>query len=284
MQKENEVYEIDKLLQKLWGALQPALQDIKATKPDGTPKASDAYTAFFTDKANIPSVGDLLTNITTGASALSGNFAYSVNGSPVFLSITERGEISANLDGEMTDMWDYYIKKPNSTASYLRHTPYIILFPYFWNSNPPNVYGDAPPAPVGDNSASNCLTVSKTFNRFQLNDALKFGGNLIQWRTWILMEELVHYYTNQARGTANDIQNANLLFGLPPWIQINTAQAYMYYAACIYGKCKDFPDRQRGIELLETDGSQGLPANETKGPPGFEVLDATDVQIHQESD
>ncbi|KAI4112304.1 MAG: hypothetical protein LQ338_008327, partial [Usnochroma carphineum] len=230
-EKEYQVYLIDKLLQNLWSALQPALRDISATKPDGTPKASAAYTTFFKDSANIPFVRDLLTNITTGVSMLSGDFAYSVKGSPVFYSVTEHGEINANLNGKMVDLWDHYLQNPTVTASQLGKTPYIVLSPYFWKAIPPFIYGSNPPTPVGDSPASNCLTVNRATNQFRLNDAQHWGGNLIQYRMWILMEELAHYYTTLSRGKTNDVQSANTLLRLSAKDSLETAQAYMYYAA-----------------------------------------------------
>ncbi|KAI4149364.1 MAG: hypothetical protein L6R39_002520 [Caloplaca ligustica] len=281
--KKRQVYLIDKLLQHLWKTLQPALRDISTTQPDGTPKASPAYTAFFKDSANIPFVRDLLTNITTGTSMLSGDFSYSVRGSPVFYSVTEPGEVSAKIKGKMIDMWDHYLQNPTATAAQLRHTPYIILFPYFWAADPPRMYGDVPPAPHGDSPASNCLTVNTVTNRFRLNDALHWGGNLIQYRMWLLMEELAHYYTTQSRGKTNDVQNANTLFWLSAKDSLETVQAYMYYAACIYGNCKDFPTHTRGVELLETGTGRwlNLLANETQEPLVAEILEVTDIQFHQ---
>lgn len=163
---------------------------------------------------------------------LSGEFPYSVKGSPVFYSVTEHGEISANIEGKMIDVWDYYLQNPTATATQLRHTPYIILFPYFWTANPPQMYGDIPPTPVGDSPASNCLTVNTAINRFRLTDALHWGGTLIQYRMWLLMEELAHYYTTQSRGKTNDVQNANTLFWLSAKDSLETVQAYMYYTAC----------------------------------------------------
>ena len=229
---ERDVYKVDKLLQSLWNALQPVLQDLTTTNPDGTPKPSPAYTAFFKDPANLPFVRELLTNITTGVSMMNVDSTFSVSGSPVFLSVTEHGQISANLNGKMTDMWDYYLQNPGNSAGHLEGTPYIVLYPSFWNLTPPNMYGDVPPAPVGTAPASNCLTVNAVTNKFRLNDALHFGGNLIQWQMWIIMEEIAHYYTWFARGKTNDVQNANMMFWLSEKDSLETPQAYMYYAAC----------------------------------------------------
>ncbi|KAL8920555.1 MAG: hypothetical protein Q9208_006177 [Pyrenodesmia sp. 3 TL-2023] len=230
---EPEVYRIDRLLQKLWANLQPALKDIKAVKANGNPKISRAYTTFFADTRLVSLVGDILTKVTNGTSMLPGNYKHSFNGSPVFWSVTSRKELVVNVEGKMVDVWDYYLENNKTlTAFSITDSPYIVLYPYFWESNPPNMYGDVPPAPVGNVPAWNCLTVDRRSNRFRLTDALAWGSQLIQWRTWVLMEELVHHYNQLTQGTTGDTQNANLLITLPPFIRLFTPQAYMYYAAC----------------------------------------------------
>lgn len=231
--KESETYRIDRLLQRLWAHLQPALKDIKAVKADGTPRISPAYSTFFTDTGLISLVGDILTKVTTGTSMLPGDYKYSLDGSPVFWSLTSRDEFVVNLEGKMVDLWDYYLEKNGTlTAFSISDSPYIILFPYFWEANPPNMYGDVPPAPVGNRPAWNCLTVDRSANRFRLTDALAWGSHAIQWRTWVMMEELIHHYNELTQGTTGDAQNANVLITLPPFIRLYTPQAYMYYAAC----------------------------------------------------
>ncbi|KAL8836291.1 MAG: hypothetical protein Q9170_002964 [Blastenia crenularia] len=281
LQNTNSPKKIDRMLKHLREALQPALLDIAATNPDGSPKPSRPYTAFFKDRANIPFVREILTDITTGLSLFPGQgYEGTVDGSPVIYSITKPGKVHANLNGKMWDLWDYYLAKPKATAVYLKNTPYIFLFPYFWEAVPPNIYGDVPPAPVGDAPASNCLTVNAVLNKFSLNDGLHWGGNLIQWRMWLLMEELAHHYLDGKKNKSNDVQNANLLFRLSVKDSLETVQAYMYYAASIYGQCKDFPTHNRGHEFLETDASSDQPAaDETAGPRDPVVLNATDVQF-----
>ncbi|KAL8689289.1 MAG: hypothetical protein Q9218_005010 [Villophora microphyllina] len=272
--KVDELNKLDGLLQSLYQALQPALRDIDNDPP------SAAYNAWFTDmfehrtdRSNIPFVKKVLTGIATGASLLSGDFTYSQGGSPVFMSITEHGMFSANLNGKQTDLWDLYLEDKTKTASHVQDTPYLIIYPNFWNAVAPQMYGDLPPAPHGTQLAGNCLGINSRTNRFILNDALHWGSNLLQYRTWVLMEEVVHYQTWNAHKVSNDVQNANLLYIQKPAVKINTAQAYMYYAAFIYGNCTQFPRLDR--ELLEVDP----PKTETDAPSTVTTIDGTNAQV-----
>ncbi|KAI4286323.1 MAG: hypothetical protein L6R35_004426 [Caloplaca aegaea] len=274
---QSEVYKIDHLLQRLNSHLRPALRDIKAVNSDGTPRISAAYATFFTDTALRPQVEDILTKVITGVSMLpETETGYSLGGSPVFWSVTSHGEFRYMSDGQILDVWDTYLDENKTfTAVWYKNTPYIFLFPYFWEANPPYMYGDIPPAPVGRRPAWNCLIVDRPTNRFKTTGGSDWGMSTIQWRMWVLMEELLHYYLHLTRGVSGDFQAMNLLIAQPPLIRLVTTTAYMYYAASIYGKCTDFPRRAAERKILETD--EALPAEFTHA----EFQNATIVPVDE---
>ncbi|KAI4091930.1 MAG: hypothetical protein LQ344_003748 [Seirophora lacunosa] len=262
---ESDVHKIHHLLDRLKTHLRPALNDIRAVNRDGTPKISNAYATFFTDTVLVPQVDDILTKVTTGVSMLPGtDVQYSLDGSPVIMSVASHGDFRYVRDGEVLDAWDYYLaSNKTETAVWLKESPYILLFPFFWEANPPQMNGDVPPPPVGNRPAWDCLIVDRSRNRFLGNDDPALGGinsmALIQWRTWVLMEELLYYYIHYTRGFAGQMLAANRLIAQPAFIKITSAQTYMYYAASIYGKCTDFPGLAAGRNILELD--QPVPAD-----------------------
>ncbi|KAL8961790.1 MAG: hypothetical protein Q9193_001705 [Seirophora villosa] len=290
---ESDVHKTHHLLDRLKTHLRPALNDIRAVNPDGTPKISNAYATFFTDTVLVPQVDDILTKVTTGVSMVPGtDVQYSLDGSPVIMSVASHGDFRYVRDGEVLDAWDYYLQSNKTeTAVWLKESPYILLFPYFWEANPPQMHGDVPPPPFGNRPAWDCLIVDRSRNRFLGNDDPALGGinsmALIQWRTWVLMEQLLYYYIHYTRGFAGQVLAANRLIAQPSFIKITSAQTYMYYAACkclllsppvpvslqkfgaanslswpekaIYGKCTDFPGRAAGRNILELD--QPIPAD-----------------------
>ncbi|KAL9008490.1 MAG: hypothetical protein Q9173_006389, partial [Seirophora scorigena] len=212
---ESEVYKIHHLLDRLKTHLRPALNDLRAVNPDGTPNISNAYATFFTDTVLVPQVDDILTKVTTGVSMLpETKVQYSLNGSPVIMSVVSHGDFRYVRDGEVLDAWDYYLERNKTeTAVWLKESPYILLFPFFWEANPPQMNGDVPPPSFDNRPAWNCLIVDRSRNRFRGNDDPALGGinsmALIQWRTWVLMEQLLYYYIHYTRGFAGQMLAAN---------------------------------------------------------------------------
>lgn len=286
------------LLQKLWTALQPVIQDLQATNTDGTPKPSAAYKTFFKDPKNMPFVLDIFTKITRGDSMISNDdkYHFSHNGSPVFFSLTDFGQLLA------TDRsFDAFsgCANPVDTAGWNEGSPWIRLCPSFWTGQSPIMYGDVPPPSVNGAPASNCLRVNRAGTRFSLTDHYHIGYDLIQYRMWVMMEELVHYYVKLSSGRgAEDTGSANRVFRLSAEDSLYSAQAYMFYAASefpyyssialldfsidigsfsigVYGNCKDFPSRPRGQELLEVQIPDDPSEPEVPGAPGTVDFNAT---------
>ncbi|KAL8668735.1 MAG: hypothetical protein Q9168_006647 [Polycauliona sp. 1 TL-2023] len=236
---------MEKLLENLFDHLEPAKQDISKSRP------SKAYTTWFGDTSPQTKsfVRDILTNITEGPSRLPEGPDYSQGGSPVFWALTEVGEFASTGHGDFYQNICLGANK-TATAKLLVDSPYILICPFFWDARAPQMYGNLPPAPFGSKAARNCLKVNKATNQFILDDAQHYGGGLIQYRMWVMMEELLHYYINLSRGDSNDIQNANLLRRWPLKIRLETTQSYMYYAASLFGKCKLFPQPKVDREEL----------------------------------
>lgn len=229
---------IHNLLTALGQALVAVNHDLAKTSTDGqrTPNPSAAFLAFFNDATSVPYVASVFNNVTTGVSLLDPT-QFSATGAPTFFSITARGQISANVNNKMVDAWDHCNSNPLITAIYLDvpayPVPYILLCPVFFTAQPPVIFGDTPRASVSGQPASNCLTINTSINRFRYR-AYANMKPLTQYRMWILLEELVHYYTSITLGVATDVADPNKAFRLSTAASLPNAPSYLYYAASGY--------------------------------------------------
>lgn len=227
------------LMRSIFDALGRALvtvnHDLAQTSTDGqrTPNPSAAFLAFFNSAGSVPYVASVFNNATAGVSLLDPT-PYSATGAPTFFSVTARGQMSANVNNQMVDAWDNCNSNSALTAFYLNvetyPVPYIALCPLFFTAQPPVIFGDTPPASVSGQPASNCLRINTSINRFQYTGS----GNtkpLTQYRTWILLEEIVHYYTSITLSVTSDVSDANKAFRLSTGASLPNAPSYLYYAA-----------------------------------------------------
>ncbi|KAL8848108.1 MAG: hypothetical protein Q9221_006865 [Calogaya cf. arnoldii] len=238
------------LLQSLYRALLPVIEDLQVTNPDGTPKPSAAYTTFFKDAKNMPFVRDMFIKVIQGNSLIPGDQSvFSQGGSPVIWSLTQAGEF--NSGQEKVDRYTTCLRERETevTAGWLKGSPYILLCPLFWEATPPTVYGGIPPTPADGVPAWNCLTPSRRAKKFNPGDGTH-GASLIQYRIWILLEEILHYHIELSTGReAKDIQQVNKVLALSADDSLYTVQTYIYYAAYIYGGCNKFPQPPEDQEL-----------------------------------
>ena len=103
-------------------------------------------------------------------------------------------------------------------ASSMTGTKYIVICPLFWTS--PELV-TSPPSPSDSNQpAVNCLRLSRNQRQFQGTTNDRHGaGYLVQYKVWVVLEELVHSYIYAACGfgghTDNlDIYDSNAAFAL----------------------------------------------------------------------
>ncbi len=202
--------QIDYLLQNLYKALLPIIQDAGLSNP------SPAFKAFFKDPSNAPFVAEVFTNITTGV-ARHPSMPPFTNGSPTFICPTAAGQFPMDREGKVTDMYTLCLQSTTSIASYVNPTPYIILCPKFWTSSLPLLP-----------SQNNCLTVSTYNNRFRGNGQTMFAYNM-----WILFEEIVHYYVCASSKTSlePEVYDVNKAFRLNKDQAVGNGVSYSYYAA-----------------------------------------------------
>ncbi|KAI4234287.1 MAG: hypothetical protein L6R40_006833 [Gallowayella cf. fulva] len=219
------------LLQSLHSALQPVLDDLKTTDENGKPTPSAAYKLFFKSPVNIPFVTSIFINTTTGVGVLpnyQGPFHF--QGSPVIYTLSAPGQIIAHQDGVAVDMFQRCTSSSTLTATHPTGTPYILLCPFFWTATPPSIYDTLPPKSTDGAAAPNCLKTNHRLNKFILNGG-DDGTSLIQYRMWILMEEIAHYYIFQSLQTNEDVRPVNDVLKLPYKRTKAIVQSYMYYAA-----------------------------------------------------
>lgn len=219
------------LLQTLYRALLPVIEDLQATNPDGTPKPSAAYTTFFKDAKNMPFVRDMFVRVIQGNSLIPNDQSvFSQGGSPVIWSITQLEEFKTGP--EKVDRYATCVQTSEDnvvTAAWLTGSPYILLCPSFWEAA--FVYGGIPPAPANGVPASNCPGVSRRGKQFHPGDGTQ-GASFLQYRMWILLEEILHYYIELSTGTRPaEHRPINTAFGLSAHDSLYNMQSYMYYAA-----------------------------------------------------
>ena len=243
-----------RLLKSLRQALVPVLDDLLATKPDGTPNPSAAYMTFFKDARNMPFVREMFVRVIQGPSLLPNQeYRFSNGGRPVIWSITQLGELRGGDQG-LVDVYTLCDEDEVNTANWVNPSPYITLCPRFWDAGPPIMFGGIPPAPADGVPAENCLGLSRRAKLFNPNDG-GHGTSLIQWRMWILLEELLHYYiqlSSQRHGA--DSQRVNDVVRLSAGDSLYTVQAYMYYAASTCSDylslCRPHTDHSRHVRYI----------------------------------
>lgn len=153
--------------------------------------------------------------------------------------ISQRRQAEAEIYGRLWDMFDFCSQHPSFTAV-VPHTtvdlpnPFVLLCPYFFEEQPPAVYGNIPPASVGGRPASNCLAVSTISNKFKKDTprGQPTGYGLLQYRMWILLEELAHLYSRSSTGKNSlDYYNINRCVKMTPDEALLNGPSYPYYAA-----------------------------------------------------
>ncbi|KAI4136458.1 MAG: hypothetical protein L6R39_007776 [Caloplaca ligustica] len=281
---------MNRLLDNLYANLQPVLADLQAPSPP-----SPAYTTFFKDPASKPFLITLLNNITAGAPvyapATQGWVPYSDGGSPVFWGVTHVGEIAAHIDGKVQDMYTRCLSNPDLTAAVLNTpdggSPFVILCPFFFSAQPPSVYGDLPiPAPHTRNPndqppSPNCLTVNPVTEKFRKTTPgnQRAGAGLTNYRTWVVLEELVHLYLGAATGSGgHDYYDVNTCLRLSTQDALANGPTYARTKKGIAGKCQDFPSKSEGRELLE-DPDDPADFGNDDSPTTVATEDATRIEI-----
>lgn len=234
------------LLTALIQALQPVYKDLHASTPVGAPAPSVAYQTFFKDSKNRIYIGELLAKISRGDPVFEPTFPpqpwqeYTATGGPVILSITTRGQFLADPDGPMVDVFDWCHANPYVTGavplSARTPTPLIFLCPYFYDAQPPSIYGDLPPSPLGvtKKPTSNCLAINSRTNTFikRTPATQPAGFELTQYRMWILFELLSRLYRSGDLGrAAQDVPDVNHCLRLSAEDALDNAASYSYYAA-----------------------------------------------------
>ncbi|KAL8685799.1 MAG: hypothetical protein Q9224_005667, partial [Gallowayella concinna] len=262
-----------KLLDNLYLNLQPVIQDLQS------PTSSPAYDTFFHDETSKPFLTALFTNITAGAVTYPVRdppqfwVRLSTTAAPSLWSISRRGQMSAaGEDGVLQDVYDRCTSAATITAFNIFTPedphPIIVLCPFFYDTTTTLVFGDIPPASVNGSPASNCLVANPTTNRFRrrVTRPSPVGFELIEYRMWILLEELGHKYYNVATGLDGiDTYNVNAAKRLFPEKALANGPSYVYYAA---RNCKSFPQSTRSgnrdefRKLLEDDSPASVPEDD----------------------
>lgn len=230
----------------------PVIKDMKEIKPDGTPNPSPAYETFFKDSSNMPFVAEVLFNVTNHIPVLPPSSLHPVwqaitpSGRLIYWAIKKRGQMTVLInDNEPVDLLDRCNLNGSPLAAYLEvdpPVPLIVLCPNFFKLTLPGIYGDIPPASINGQPASNCLRVNSAKTKFvwpktTLNPlGLPVPGGclgcpLIQYRMWILMQEMVRNYVHVARAGSLSVINVNEAIQLSPGDSLLNGPSWRYYAA-----------------------------------------------------
>ncbi|MCJ1479739.1 hypothetical protein MMC13_008425 [Lambiella insularis] len=249
------------LLDEVYTALLPAVQDAKSTQ-------GPAFQAFFKDAKNGAGVSNLLANIAEGAAAFPPPDHIS-NGAPVFFCVTRKGQLTGRFDSSTGPPFDAFDRcSDRLVAQSLSGTKYISICPSFWTS--PALVTSPPAPPANNQPASNCLSLSRNQKQFRGTANNRHGaGGLVQYKVWVVLEELVHSYIFAAFGlgghsSALDIYDANAALKLSAKDSLLNAPNYVLYVASVYGHCTAFPSLN-GRELLDAgpDITANQPTSET---------------------
>lgn len=212
------------LLDELPGVLLPAAQDAESTQ-------GAAFQAFFKSAEQGASVSNILAKIAQGASVFPAD--QFTNGAPGFMCIHGKGQVvgKTRQTGEPIDFFDTCGEF--TAAAYFPGTKWIILCPGFFTA--PTLI-DSPPAPPADNRpAPNCLRTSRRGIQFDGTRDDRHGAtHLVQYKVWVLLEELAHAYISVAEGDEkepSDIYDANAMFFLSVEESVRNAASYVIYVA-----------------------------------------------------
>ncbi|MCJ1317603.1 hypothetical protein MMC15_002928 [Xylographa vitiligo] len=214
------------LLDEIYAALLPAIQDAESTH-------GPAFQAFFKDAENGAKVSNLLANITEGAPAFPPADKLS-NGAPVLFCVSQKGQLSGKTaTGEPFDAFDR-CGGPVAALSFTG-TKYIAVCPVFWTA--PEIVTSPPAPPASNQPASNCLRLSRNKGQFQGTTTDRHGAiGLVQYKVWIVLEEIVHSYIYAAFGLGShpnplDIYDSNAAFALSAQDSLLNAPSYVLYVA-----------------------------------------------------
>lgn len=204
------------LLDHIWEALQPAIEDSESPGP------GKAYFTFFKDVRDAPFVSQVLRNVSVGAQITpqtpSGGPNPFQNRPPLFYCATAPGQLfyTSKISGRI-DIYAQCVQNPTGPMFQLQTSPYIVICPIFFTM-----------ANLGDLPLDNtCLTVSTYINRFQEN-----GRKLGQYRVWIILEMIVRYYITSKTLTVPEIIDVNKCVRLSSKEASINARSYTYYVAC----------------------------------------------------
>ena len=214
------------MLDEIYTALLPAIQDAESTH-------GPAFQAFFKDVENGAKVSNLLANITEGAPAFPPADNIS-NGAPAIFCLSRKGQLTGRSHtGALFDAFDRC--GGLEAASSLTGTKFIAICPVFWTL--PILVTSPPAPPAGNQPASNCLSLSRNQRQFQGTTSDRHGATtLVQYKVWIVLEELVHSYIYAAFGLGSyshplDIYDANAAFALSAQDSLLNAPSYGLYVA-----------------------------------------------------
>lgn len=214
-------------LDELYAALLPAVQDADRTQ-------GPAFQAFFKTAENGASVSNLLAKITEGAPAFPPADKIS-NGAPVLVCLSGKGQLTGKYapTGAPYDAFDSCVGQ--TAATYMPGTKYIGICPIFWTS--PQLPNSPPSPSASKQPAVNCLSLSRNQRQFRgTTDDRHGGAYLVQYKVWIVLEELVHSYIYVAYGIrvhsgGLDIYDANAALALSAQDSLLNAHNYVLYVA-----------------------------------------------------
>ena len=199
---------ITSLLDTLWTVLQPAIRDAAVFVP------SPAFSTFFNSLHNAPFVTQLLTNVTAGVSLYSPQKRFHQTGSPLFICVTEGGQIVGRRGG--TDYYYQCLLDPFKTLIAISGTSYIVVCPFFFSSGVP----DLPPA-------DKCLTTNPSVNRFRGT-----GVEVVNFNVWTLLEGILGYYIYATTGSEGSLAtDVNKCVRLGDEQMVENPTNYVYYVA-----------------------------------------------------
>lgn len=201
------------LLDKLWEALQPVIEDATSAQP------GEAYFTFFKAFSNAPFVSQVLRNVSDGASISPwGAPPIYQNVHPLVYCVTGPGQLGfRESDTKTSDAYTKCVQKANVPIYQLQNSPFILICPGFFEL--PSL-GDLPV----DNT---CLTVSTYIDRFQ-----ESGQKLTQYRIWLLLDMIVRFYITSKVLNLLAVGDVNSCVRLSSEQAAINPRSYTYYVAC----------------------------------------------------
>ena len=123
------------LLDKLYSALLPVIEDPPVHDADQDPNISPAYQAFFKDPSYASFVSTLFRNVTTGV-PMTAPQTYSFGGSPSFFCVTAEGQFTYTHNGIDKDAYrdDCSATTVGNYRGFIPPQPWITLCPSFCTS------------------------------------------------------------------------------------------------------------------------------------------------------